>query len=325
VSTVAGAAAVTGGADGIGAAAQFGSPSNLASDSAGNLYVTDTTNHAIRKITPAGVVSTLAGQAGASPGAVDGLGPAARFNFPHGLALDTAGNVYVADGNNNTLRKITPAGLVSTLAGSPGSSGSADGTGATARFHAPRGVAVDTAGNIFVVDGLNNTVRKVTPGGTVSTFAGAAGVFGSADGTGAAASFRSPSGIVIDASGNLLVVDSGNHTIRRITPAAVVTTLAGSAGIKGSADGSGASARFQDPAGVTLDAAGNLFVSDGNHTVRQITPGGIVSTFAGQSFRAGFQPGALPGLLAFPGGLVASGGSLYVTTNSGVARAQPVP
>lgn len=325
VSTLAGAAGVTGGTDGAGAAARFRSPSGLANDGSGNIYVADTVNHTIRRMTPAGTVSTLAGLAGTSPGSVDGLGPAARFNFPSGVATDGAGNVYVADGNNSTVRKVTPAGLVITLAGSAGQRGSADGAGAAARFSSPSAVAVDGTGNVFVVDGLNNTIRRITPAGVVSTFAGAAGVFGSADGVGAAASFWAPSGLAIDGLGNLYVVDSGNYTVRKITPAGVVGTLAGAAGLRGSADGIGAAARFQSPGNVTLDSAGNAYVTDGNHTVRKITPAGAVSTFAGTSFQAGFAPGPMPGLLSFPSGLAASGGSLYVTMSNGVARIQPVP
>ena len=163
----------------------------MAVDSAGNVYVADTYNHTIRKITPAGVVSTLAGLAG-SCGSADGTGANARFYYPYGVAVDSAGNVYVADTDNHTIRKITPGGVVSTLAGLAGSSGSADGTGANARFHYPSGVAVDSAGNVYVADTDNHTIRKITPAGVVSTLAGLAGSYGSADGTGANARFYQP-------------------------------------------------------------------------------------------------------------------------------------
>ena len=215
----------------------------MAVDAAGNVYVADTGNDTIRKITPAGVVTTLAGTAGQA-GSADGTGTAARFNEPDGVAVDAAGNVYVADTNNDTIRKITPAGVVTTLAGTAGQAGSADGTGAAAQFNAPEGVAVDGAGNVYVADTGNDTIRKITPAGVVTTLAGTAGQVGSADGTGSAARFNDPDGVAVDGAGNVYVADTINDTIREITPAGVVTTLAGSPGQYGSADGTGAAAQF---------------------------------------------------------------------------------
>src|SRR5262249_8537746 len=157
----------------------------------------------IRKITPAGAVTTLAGTAGMA-GSNDGIGAAARFSFPQGIATDSAGNVYVADGNW-TIRKITPAGGVTTLAGMAGGGGSSDGVGAAARFSGPQGVATDNAGNVYVADSGNDTIRKITPAGVVSAFAGTAGMQGSVDGKGAAARLSDPSGVAVDASGNVYV------------------------------------------------------------------------------------------------------------------------
>ena len=255
VSTLAGAAGSPGSADGPGA--RFAYPRGVAVDAAGTVYVADTNNSTIRKITPAGVVSTLAGTA-ASNGSADGTGAGARFNNPFGVAVDAAGAVYVADTNNSTIRKITPAGVVTTLAGTAGSGGSADGTGAAARFNVPIGVAVDAAGTVYVADTNNNTIRKITPAGAVSTLAGTAGSFGSADGTGASARFAYPRGVAVDAAGAVYVADEGNSTIRKIMPAGAVSTLAGTAASIGSADGTGAAARFRNPAGVAVDAAVTL-------------------------------------------------------------------
>jgi len=320
VSTLAGTSGVSGSTDAAGAAARFNSPAGVATDSAGNVYVADSSNNTIRKITPAGAVTTLAGTAGVS-GSSDGTGAAASFNFPRGIATDGAGNVYVADTSNNTIRKITSSGVVTTLAGTASfSGGSSDGTGTAASFNFPQGLATDSAGNIYVADSDNNTIRKITPAGVVTTLAGTAGVFGSADGTGATASFDFPCGIATDSVGNVYVADSGNSTIRKITPAGVVSTLAGTAALSGSADGTGAAASFNFPFGIAADSAGNVYVADlDNSTIRQITPTGFVVTVVGRARQAEFAPGPLPGLLAFPLGVAVSGRSLYIALNNGVA------
>ena len=326
VTTLAGSAGVTGSTDATGAAARFASPHAVATDSAGNVYVADRGNHIIRKITPAGEVTTLAGTAGSNGGSTDATGPAASFFAPTGIATDSAGNVYVADRGNSTIRKITPAGVVTTLAGSAVFIGSADATGTAARFFWPEGVATDSAGNVYVADTANRTIRKITPAGVVTTLAGTAGVFGSTDATGAAASFASPRGVATDGAGNVYVSDTGNHSIRKITPAGAVTTLAGSAGVTGSSDASGAAASFASPHGVATDSAGNVYVADtNNHTIRKITAAGAVSTLVGVAGQVGFAPGALPGLLSFPSGVAVSGTSLYITLRSGVAVVQNLP
>jgi sugar lactone lactonase YvrE len=183
-------------------------------DGSGNVLVADMSNNAIRKISPAGAVTTLAGQAGAS-GNTDGLGNQARFNAPYGVAADKAGNVYVSDSGNNCIRKITSDGMVSTLAGLPGYAGSADGSGDNARFANPQGLAVDAHGNLYVADTGNNTIRKITSGGIVTTVAGLAGVSGTNDAAGGTARFNSPGGVTVDGAGNLYVADTGNQTIRK--------------------------------------------------------------------------------------------------------------
>ncbi len=273
VTTFAGKAGVVGSANGRDGAARYASPVGIATDAASNLYVTEFDNYTIRKITPAGVVTTLAGKAG-STGSANGRGLAARFGGATGIACDAAGNLYVVDSKNDTIRKITPAGQVTTLAGTAGVMGSADGSGAAASFDAPDGIACDAAGNLYVADSGNDTIRKITLAGAVSTLAGKVGTAGSTDGSSTAARFNGPSGIACDAAGNLYVVDSNNCAIRKITPAGVVTTVAGKAGSVGSADGNAAAASFYNPQGIACDKAGNLYVVDtGNDAVRKITLG----------------------------------------------------
>ncbi len=288
--TFAGTAGVVGSADGTGSAAQFASPSQIAVDSSNNLYVADTGNHTIRKITPARVVTTIAGLAGVS-GSANGTGSAARFNSPIGVARDQAGNLYIGDSDNNTIRKITPAGVVTTLAGFAGVAGSTDGTGSAARFNGPRGVGVDAAGNIFVADTFNNTIRKITPAGVVTTLAGLAGASGSVDGVGSAARFDRPRGVTVDANSNILVADTANNTVRRVTPSRVVTTVAGSAGFSGSTDGSVFDSRFFGPIGIA-SKSGNVYLADTvNDLIRKITSVGVVTTLGGTPIVAGSADG----------------------------------
>ena len=337
VTTLAGSATVIGSADGTGAQASFDNPSGVATDGAGNVFVADTFNSAIRGITSGGVVRTLAGTAGTG-GSTDGAGAAARFSFPSGVATDSVGNVYVADSGiwtgglgevdygNHIIRKITPSGVVTTLAGTAGMSGSADGTGAAARFNTPLGVATDSAGNVYVADTYNSTIRKITSAGVVTTLAGTAGMTGSGDGTGAAARFNYPTGVTVDVAGNVYVADTRNDIIRKVTPAGAVTTLAGMAGMNGSSDGPGAAARFDSPSGVAVDGAGNLYVADTNNsTIRKITSAGVVTTVVGRPGENGFVPGPLPGLLSAPKSVTLFGTTLYTTTNNAVVQVSDVP
>lgn len=257
-------------------------------------------------------VTTIAGNG--SQGYADGTGSTARFDHPYGIAVDGSGNIYVGDENNALIRKITTAGSVSTLAGS--TYGFADGVGSAAKFFGPDGVTIDGSGNIYVADAINNRIRKITPAGSVSTFAG--GTQGYADGTGTAAQFNAPVGIAIDASGNLYVADEFNQRIRKISPAGVVTTLAGSgptgAGNGAYADGASTSARFSSPVGVTVDASGNVYVADfNNFRVRKITAAGIVSTIAGSVDGEMDGKGATAEFGAPNGIVVAPSGNLYVT------------
>jgi sugar lactone lactonase YvrE len=190
----------------------------------GDVYVADSMMHTIRRISLAGDVATLAGRPG-TPGDADGAAGDARFNQPTGLAVDSAGVLYVADTGNNLIRRVTADGQVSTVAGIFGVSGSRDGLGGEALFNAPSGLAVDESGNLYVADTGNSTVRKITPQGIVSTFAGLPGVSGLRDGQGGDAWLSQPRSLAVDDSGNLYVADTGNARIRRISPSGAVSTL----------------------------------------------------------------------------------------------------
>lgn len=278
--TWAGSPGVSGHADASGLANRFYSPSALAVDIAGNLYVADTLNNVIRKIAPDGVATTIAGSPGVR-GSDDGVGSLARFNAPAGVAVDQVGNVYVSDTSNHTIRRISPNGTVITLAGLAGASGSADGIGSMARFSFPYGMVVDSVGNLYVADSFNNTIRHVSSVGIVSTVAGTAGVRGTVDGTGAAARFAFPYGLAIDSLNTVYIADSLNHTIRKMAAGGVVTTIAGVAGSSGAVDGAAAAAKFSQPSGLAVDASGTIYVADTyNNTLRKIA-GGTVSTVAG--------------------------------------------
>jgi sugar lactone lactonase YvrE len=212
-------------------------------------------------------------------GATDGPGTSATFTYPDSLAVDAGGTIYVMDTGGFKVRKITASGLVSTLAGS-GTSGSSDGVGTAASFAVSFGIAVDADGNVYVADWGNNKIRKITPTGQVTTFAGS-GLTGSTDGPAATASFDGPRGVAVDKVGSVYVADTFNHKIRKISPTGVVTTIAGS-GAAGSADAIGSAASFNFPKGLALDDFGNLYVADlNNFKIRKITPEGIVTTLAG--------------------------------------------
>lgn len=417
VSTLAGSG-VAGFADGAGAAAAFNEPRSIALDERGNVYVSDGGNNAIRKVSPAGVVTTLAG--GGGTGFADGVGNAARFAGPRGLAVDGNGNVYVADANH-ALRKITPAGVVSTIAGytpqqpcctgmpadfdfsgvavdgagnvyvsdfsdlnrrkifkitpagvtsnfyvasenvsigdlsvdsagnvylsegaavlkitpagvastlAGGSTGFTDGNGASARFGSPysSNLAVDGRGNVFVADLLNLAIRRITPGGDVTTVAGKMAT-GFTDGPALSAAFSGSftaensgtrfvglGSVAVDAAGDIYVADTGNHAIRRISRNGIVSTVAGT-GSPGFANGNGRSASFNRPVGIALDGSGNIYVADSrNNMIRKISASGDVTTLAGSGV-AGLTDGVASSATFFEPSYVAVGpdGTVYVT------------
>jgi sugar lactone lactonase YvrE len=256
-------------------------------------------------INEAYTVSTIAGS---SVGYNDGQGTSALFYNPAGIALDSSGNLYVADTFNNRIRKISPSGAVSTIAGS-GGQGFSDGQGTSAMFTYPWGIAVDSNGNLYVVDTFNHKIRKISPSGSVSTFAGSSS--GYSDGQGTSALFSYPQGIAVDSSGNVYVADSFNHKIRKITSSGSVSTIAGSG--QGSSDGEGTSAMFNTPQGIAVDSARNLYVVDTyNHRIRKISIFGTVSTIAGSGY--GYSDGqGTSAMFTYPFGIaVDSTGNLFV-------------
>jgi sugar lactone lactonase YvrE len=238
----------------------------LAADGPNNLYVADTSSDTIRRVGVAtGMVTTLAGS-DETLGGTDGTGATATFNQPNALVEDLAGSLYVADTNNQTIRQVNiETGATTTLAGSLGVSGAADGRGAEASFDQPSGLAIDREGNLYIADTGNCTIRKmVIPSAVVTTLAGSPSVPGSADGTGTGARFNKPTGLALDGAGNLFVADTANFTIRRVIVATgAVTTVAGSPGVLGYASGQGSDATFQNPTGLALDGAGGIYVADG--------------------------------------------------------------
>ncbi|MFH1498333.1 MAG: hypothetical protein ABII82_10955, partial [Verrucomicrobiota bacterium] len=266
-------------ADGPANEAHFNWPSDVAVDTDGNVYVADLSNSRIRKITPDGNVSTLAGSW--MPGHQDGEATQAMFREPRKICVDASGNVYVADSGNFCIRKITPDGTVSTLAGSPSGYGYRDDVGQLARFGYPLGgICVDSENNVYVADRGNFRIRKITPNGSVSTFSGS-GVYGYLDGTKSSARFGGLADVAIDAMGGLIVADEDNQRIRRVNPDGSVSTIAGT-DTYGYTNGNGTIASFKSPRGLAMDRNGNLYIADqGNHRIRKISPNGDVNNYAG--------------------------------------------
>ena len=286
VSTMAGKAVVTGHVDGVREEARFYGPTDIAVDDNGNLFVTEAVNHCIRKITPDGVVSTVAGSPTALGSHVDATGADARFYGPRGVAIGPDGNLLVTDVRNHVLRKVTPDGVVTTPIGAPPTAAMVNGTFSEARYSRPNGLAAHGP-SIFVADTDNSVIRKITANGNATTFAGTAGAPGKVIGAVGTGKFKYPEGVTADASGNLYVADTGNHSIRKTTTTGVISNISG--GIQpGSKNGSLGNATFKSPSRLDIDASDNIYVADrGNVSIRKITAtevttlaGGVTSAYA---------------------------------------------
>jgi sugar lactone lactonase YvrE len=299
--------------------AELNVPTGVALDSAGNLYIADYANNVVRKVAAGtGIITTVAGTGTQGYSGDTGLATAAELNVPFGIAVDTGGNLYIADSGNNVIRKVTSAGYISTVAGNgtPGYSG--DGSTATgAELNAPLGVAVDSQGNLYLADSLNNVVRKVT-GGTITTVAGNGTAGYSGDGSAAtSAELNTPNGIAVSSTGNLYIADTYNNVVREMS-AGTITTVAGNGTAGYSGDGSAATgAELNYPAAIAFDAAGNFYIADGsNNVIREVTAGnGTITTVAGNGTGgySGDGGAALSAELNDPAGIVLdSNDDLYI-------------
>ena len=307
----------SGSTDGARLNATFNYPIAVAITSNGTMFIAE--NHLIRRISPEGIVSRFAGSVS---GFADGQGSDAKFQSPSGITMAPNGNLYVTE-LSNRIRQITPSGYVTTIAGS-GNATFADGNGTSAGMNSPYLITATSDGILYFSDYSNNRIRKIN-GTMVTTFAGN-GTGGATDGLGTSATFNGPWGITSDSSANLYVSELGNHKIRKITPAGLVTTVAGT-GAVGSADGPGASATFNRPAGIVISKTGIIFVSDFfNHRIRKITPDGQVSTVVGST--AGLVDGiGIQAKLTNPCGItLSSNGTLYVSdwNNHAIRKINPV-
>src|SRR5439155_1671346 len=300
-------------------AAQLNAPVGVALDPAGNLYIADRDNQRIRRVTPGGTTSTYAGSGSLGFSGDGGPATAAQLHAPGGVALDPAGNLYIADRTNHRIRRVSTDGTIATYAGSGSLGFSGDGGPATAaRLNMSLGgVALDSAGNLYIADLLNERIRKVSPVGTISTYAGNGGYgFWGDGGPGTAAQLR-PRGMALDPAGNLYIADFGNGRVRKVTPGGTISTYAGTGTPGFAGDGGPAiDAQLCFPVGVALDSAGNLYIADSNNNrIRKVTPGGTISTYAGtglQGFSGDGGP-AIDAQLWFPVGVALdSAGNLYI-------------
>jgi trimeric autotransporter adhesin len=285
VSTVIAGTGVLGfsGDTGPAVSARLNTPRGVAVDAAGNVYIADTSNHRIRKIDTSGTITTIAGTGTGTFGGDNAAATAARVNSPQGVAVDSAGNVFIADTSNNRIRKIDTGGNISTVAGNGTGGYLADNVPATStRINAPRGVVVDGSGNIYIADTSNNRIRRVSAGGTITTFAGTGSASFSGDGGAAtSATLRGPQAVALDASGDLYIPDTVNHRVRKVS-GGIISTIGGTGSAGYAGDGGAAtSGQISSPAGIAVDGTGAVYLGDtSNFRLRKIV-GGNFSTIAG--------------------------------------------
>ncbi len=330
ITTVAGTGESGYGGDGAAAtAARLYFPFDVALDGSGNLYIADSQNHRIRKVDAAGLITTVAGTGESGYGGDGGAATAAQLYSPYGVAVDGSGALYIADNRNHRIRKVDAAGLITTAAGTGAYGYNGDDIAATAaHLNDPRGVAVDGSGALYIADWGNGRIRKVDAAGLITTAAGTGEHGYSGDGGQAtAAQINSPYGMAVDDSGNLYIADLGNHRIRKVDPAGVISTVAGTGERGYSGDGDTATAaRLYQPFGVAVDGSGNLYIADtGNNRIRKVDPAGLISPIAGTGRRSYDGDGgpATAAQIASPSGVAADdSGNLYIadTANSRVRK-----
>ncbi|HEX7412635.1 MAG TPA: T9SS type A sorting domain-containing protein [Bacteroidia bacterium] len=266
-------------------AAELSNPYDVALDWAGNLYIADRSNNRIRMVNTAGNISTIVGNGTGGYSGDGGAATAAELYLPTAVALDAAGNLYIADMVNNRIRKVNTSGVISTFAGNGTGGYSGDGGAATAAgLFYPTAVAFDAAGNMYISELQNSRIRKVNTSGVISTFAGNGTAGYTGDGSAAtAAELNNPNGVAFDAAGNIYIADATNNRIRMVNTAGIISTYAGNGAMAYSGDGGQATAaELYDPMAVALDGAGNLYIADGNNScIRKVNTSGVISTFAG--------------------------------------------
>jgi sugar lactone lactonase YvrE len=314
ISTVAG-----GGPNNIPALAAGVSPSAVAIDSSGNLFIASQNQNRIFKVGTSGQLTVIAGDGNSGFSGDGGPATSAQLAFPAGLASDSSGNLYIADTENHRIRKVNTSGTISTVAGDGTDGFGGDGGPATgAQLDNPFGVALDASGNLYIGDTSNHRIRKVDSSGTISTVAGDGNIgFGGDGGAATGAQLDAPTGVAVDASGNLYIADTNNHRIRKVDSTAIITTVAGDGTFDFGGDGGPAtSAQLRGPFGVAVDASGNLYIGDtNNNRVRKVNTSGIISTVAGdgtEGFGGDGGP-ATSAQLDFPNGVaVDASGNLYI-------------
>ena len=304
---------------GAATAAQLKFPYGVAVDGAGNLYIADTSNHRIRKVDSTGTITTIAGTGEGGFSGDGGAATAAQLKFPYGVAVDGAGNLYIADTGNHRIRKVDSTGTITTIAGTGEGGFSGDGGAATAaQLSFPYDVVVDGAGNLYIADTSNHRIRKVDSTGTITTIVGTGvGGFSGDGGAATAAQLNSPSGVALDGAGNLYIVDQSNHRIRKVDSTGTITTIAGTGLYGFSGDGGAATAaQLGFPYGVAVDGADNLYIADrSNQRIRKVDSAGTITTIAGTG-EGGFSGDGGPATVAelsSPYGVAVDGaGNLYI-------------